>query len=31
MRARCLVKTDGSRRFADRRLHAGWLEELALS
>jgi hypothetical protein len=31
MRARGVVKMDGSRRLAERRLHADWSEERALS
>jgi hypothetical protein len=31
MRARCIVKMNGSRRFTERRLHADWSEERALS
>ena len=31
MRARCIVKVDGSRLFAERWLHADWSEERVLS
>ena len=31
MRARCIVKMDGSWLFAERRLHVDWLEERAPS